>query len=208
MFLRVWPVSCRTLGPVAGFYEPRDPLQSDLVSQAVVKGKNVGSCLGDLFSVNWMEDDDLGKLSTETFKSQIAKVRKYDQIHASHTHTHTRTCKHKQKCKHKYKQKHALWHQGSQGSQGAWPFEQVTKLTNKSHVCSFGDKSFEDEAIGKVEASALKASGSVAATSGAVDARDIYVTQAYWAWQNSEGEAKDKAGENCSRSAETYLLLR
>lgn len=23
---------------------------------AMVKGKNIGSCLGDLFSVNWMED--------------------------------------------------------------------------------------------------------------------------------------------------------
>ncbi|CAJ1386680.1 unnamed protein product [Effrenium voratum] len=111
--------------------------------EAVVKGKNVGSCLGDLFSVNWMEDDDLGKLATETFKSQIAKV---------------------------------------------------TKLTNKSHVCSFGDKSFEEEAIGKVEAEALGASEvSVAATAGAVDARDVYVTQAYWAWQQATGVAKETA---------------
>ena len=29
--------------------------------EAVVKGKNVGSCLGDLFSVNWMQDDDQGQ---------------------------------------------------------------------------------------------------------------------------------------------------
>jgi legumain len=27
-------------------------------SDAVVGGKNIGSCLGDLFSVNWMEDTD------------------------------------------------------------------------------------------------------------------------------------------------------
>ena len=45
-----------------------------------MKGKNVGSCLGDLFSVNWMEDDDLGKLATETFKSQIAKAGKHDLV--------------------------------------------------------------------------------------------------------------------------------
>jgi len=107
---------------------------------AIVKGKNVGSCLGDLFSVNWMQDDDLGKFSSETFRSQIAKV---------------------------------------------------TKLTNKSHVCSFGDKSFENEAIGKVESQG--ALGASAAPSGAVDARDIYVTQAYWAWQRAEGAAKEKA---------------
>ena len=42
---------------------------------AMVKGKNVGSCLGDLFSVNWMQDDDLGKFKSETFRSQISKVR-------------------------------------------------------------------------------------------------------------------------------------
>ena len=93
---------------------------------ATVRGKNIGSCLGDLFSVNWMQDDDLGKFASETFSSQITKV---------------------------------------------------TKLTNKSHVCSFGDKSFLNEAIGKVEYSALAASAPDAAQ-GAVDARDIYVTQA------------------------------
>lgn len=27
-------------------------------SDAVVNGKNIGSCLGDLFSVNWLEDTD------------------------------------------------------------------------------------------------------------------------------------------------------
>mmetsp|Transcript_44266 Transcript_44266/g.105388 ORF Transcript_44266/g.105388 Transcript_44266/m.105388 type:complete len:441 (+) Transcript_44266:67-1389(+) len=116
---------------------------------AMVKGKNVGSCLGDLFSVNWMQDDDLGKLSSETFKTQIAKV---------------------------------------------------TQLTNKSHVCSFGDKSFEDEAIGKVESqTALAAS---APPKRSVDARDIYVSQAYWAWQRAEGEAKEKAWQRFLRVVE------
>ncbi|CAK8988586.1 unnamed protein product [Durusdinium trenchii] len=109
--------------------------------EAVVKGKNIGSCLGDLFSVNWMEDDDLGKLASETFRSQISKV---------------------------------------------------TKLTNKSHVCSFGDKSFEDEAIGRVEG-ALISDVFSDSSKGAVDARDIYVTQAYWAWQNAAVDQKEKA---------------
>ena len=108
----------------------------------MVKGKNVGSCLGDLFSVNWMQDDDLGKFKSETFRSQISKV---------------------------------------------------TKLTNQSHVCSFGDKSFEDESIGSVETASLSVSPSDAAQ-GAVDARDIYVTQAMWAWQHAADEAsKQKA---------------
>ena len=114
---------------------------------AMVKGKNVGSCLGDLFSVNWMQDDDLGKYSSETFQSQIDKV---------------------------------------------------TKLTNKSHVCSFGDKSFVDETIGSVETMAA-AAGSLSATTpdatqGAVDARDIYLTQAMWAWTRAaDEESKQKA---------------
>ena len=109
---------------------------------AQVRGKNIGSCLGDLFSVNWMQDDDLGKFSSETFGSQISKV---------------------------------------------------TKLTNKSHVCSFGDKSFLTEAIGKVESSALTTPATDALDS-AVDVRDIYVTQAFWAYQNAETkEARAKA---------------
>merc|ERR1712217_737987 len=43
-------------------------------SAAVVNGKNVGSCLGDLFSISWMEDADAGSLSTETLKTQIERV--------------------------------------------------------------------------------------------------------------------------------------
>ncbi|CAE7765034.1 Lgmn, partial [Symbiodinium microadriaticum] len=69
----------------------------------------------------------------------------------------------------------------------------VTKLTDKSHVCSFGDKSFEDEKIGSVETTSLSVSPSDAAQ-GAVDARDIYVTQAMWAWQHAaDWESKQKA---------------
>ena len=114
--------------------------------EAMVKGKNVGSCLGDLFSVNWMQDDDLGLFSSETFKSQISKV---------------------------------------------------TKLTNKSHVCSFGDKTFVEETIGSVETLAAAGSPSVSlpdASRGAVDARDIYLTQAMWAWTHAaDEESKKKA---------------
>ena len=108
---------------------------------AMVKGKNIGSCLGDLFSVNWMEDDDLGKLASETFRSQISKV---------------------------------------------------TKLTNQSHVCSFGDKSFENEAIGDVEVEGAALS-ETPSTDSSVDARDIYVSQAFWAWQNAPEELKSQA---------------
>ena len=31
-----------------------------------VDGVSVGSCLGDLFSVNWMEDSDHANMDTET----------------------------------------------------------------------------------------------------------------------------------------------
>ncbi len=31
-----------------------------------VNGKKIGSCLGDLFSVNWMEDTDKAKIGQET----------------------------------------------------------------------------------------------------------------------------------------------
>eukprot|EP00438_Fugacium_kawagutii_P012636 Skav215591 [mRNA] locus=scaffold666:132200:133360:+ [translate_table: standard] len=111
---------------------------------AMVKGKNIGSCLGDLFSVSWMEDDDLGKFASETFRSQISKV---------------------------------------------------TKRTNQSHVCSFGDKSFETEPIGDIEAEAMTAMSDVPVSGASqdVDARDIYVFQAFRAWQGATGELKDQA---------------
>ena len=35
-------------------------------SAATVDGKGVGSCLGDLFSVNWMEDADKADMNSET----------------------------------------------------------------------------------------------------------------------------------------------
>jgi len=40
-----------------------------------VDGTSVGSCLGDLFSVNWMEDTDAANLSTETLQEQFETVK-------------------------------------------------------------------------------------------------------------------------------------
>ena len=37
---------------------------------ARVDGTFIGSCLGDLFSVNWMEDTDAANISTETLQTQ------------------------------------------------------------------------------------------------------------------------------------------
>jgi len=41
--------------------------------EAMVDGKNINSCLGDLYSVSWMEDSDLGT-SHETLDAQTAAV--------------------------------------------------------------------------------------------------------------------------------------
>jgi len=41
----------------------------------LVKGKSLGTCLGDLFSVNWMEDSDRGD-KKETLETQYQKVKK------------------------------------------------------------------------------------------------------------------------------------
>lgn len=44
-------------------------------SDAKVDGKSIGSCLGDLYSVNWMEDSDKG-VDGETIEQQFLKVQK------------------------------------------------------------------------------------------------------------------------------------
>ena len=41
-----------------------------------VNGKSIGSCLGDLFSVNWMEDADKAKMNRETLQDQFKTVKK------------------------------------------------------------------------------------------------------------------------------------
>lgn len=40
-----------------------------------VDGKSVGSCLGDLFSINWMEDTDAADVKTETLQDQYETVK-------------------------------------------------------------------------------------------------------------------------------------
>lgn len=39
-----------------------------------VNGQHLGTCLGDLFSIAWMEDSDLGQGATESFATQIKRV--------------------------------------------------------------------------------------------------------------------------------------
>lgn len=43
---------------------------------AMVNGKNIGSCLGDLFSVNWMEDSDAKDITKESLQTQFDIVQK------------------------------------------------------------------------------------------------------------------------------------
>lgn len=49
-----------------------------------VNGKELGTCLGDLYSVNWMEDSDLTDLSGESLTDQFKLVRK--ATNRSHVH--------------------------------------------------------------------------------------------------------------------------
>lgn len=49
-----------------------------------VNGKELGTCLGDLYSVNWMEDSDLTDLSGESLTDQFKRVRK--ATNRSHVH--------------------------------------------------------------------------------------------------------------------------
>merc|ERR1712190_380067 len=44
-------------------------------SEAKVNGKSIGSCLGDLFSVNWMEDSDAQDTTKETLTAQFQSVK-------------------------------------------------------------------------------------------------------------------------------------
>jgi legumain len=48
-----------------GFYCPPDD---------VVGGKSIGSCLGDTWSISWMEDSDAADLTTETLDTQYAAI--------------------------------------------------------------------------------------------------------------------------------------
>jgi legumain len=54
-----------------GWYCPGSATGGDKVD-----GKEIGSCLGDEFSVRWMEDTDANDISTETVGQQFSKVLK------------------------------------------------------------------------------------------------------------------------------------
>ena len=43
-----------------------------------VNGKPINSCLGDLYSVNWMEDSDANNLNKETLGTQFANIMVLD----------------------------------------------------------------------------------------------------------------------------------
>ena len=43
-------------------------------SEATVDGVSIGSCLGDLFSINWMEDTEANNPDTETLLDQQSTV--------------------------------------------------------------------------------------------------------------------------------------
>jgi len=56
----------------------------------VVNGKHINSCLGDLFSVNWMENDDVSDKSKETLQQQFDTVKKEtDKSHVMNFGTKT-----------------------------------------------------------------------------------------------------------------------
>jgi len=44
-------------------------------SEAVVNGKSINSCLGDLFSVNWMEDADVADTTSESLQDNFGIVK-------------------------------------------------------------------------------------------------------------------------------------
>merc|ERR1719174_3691268 len=45
-------------------------------SDAKVNGKSINSCLGDLFSVSWMEDSDATDTTTESLNDQFSTVKR------------------------------------------------------------------------------------------------------------------------------------
>jgi len=49
-------------------------------SQAVVNGRSLNTCLGDLFSVNWMEDSDAEDVTKESLQKQYTTVREKTSI--------------------------------------------------------------------------------------------------------------------------------
>lgn len=101
-----------------------------------VNGKHIGSCLGDLFSIAWMEDSDIGDLQ-ESIETQVKRV---------------------------------------------------TTRTSKSHVTTFGDKSFQKEPFSNFELRSISSIDSMmplalAFEDSAWDVRDIPLQTAYYRWE-------------------------
>mmetsp|Transcript_7208 Transcript_7208/g.13235 ORF Transcript_7208/g.13235 Transcript_7208/m.13235 type:complete len:424 (-) Transcript_7208:1251-2522(-) len=69
MFAGLLPANTNIYGVTAS--NPNESSWATYCSpQDVVNGTEIGSCLGDLFSVNWMENSDSSNLATETLSSQ------------------------------------------------------------------------------------------------------------------------------------------
>jgi len=58
-----------------GTYCPQpDPVTHKEVFPEIM-GEKMRTCLGDLFSVNWMEDTDAEDISSESLEAQFEKVK-------------------------------------------------------------------------------------------------------------------------------------
>jgi legumain len=115
--------------------------------QDTVQGKSIGSCLGDEFSIHWMEDADVADFNSETIGQQV---------------------------------------------------QNVTTLTQKSHVMQYGDSTLDSEVIGHFEGSVDGARGyamGVTQDGGAVNSRDIEVHLAYYKVLRAKTAAERKMAE-------------
>merc|ERR1711972_249705 len=69
------------MGSIPGIYalSASNPTESSwgtyCGSEAKVNGKSIGSCLGDLFSVSWMEDTDAQDTTKEDLQTQFTTVK-------------------------------------------------------------------------------------------------------------------------------------
>jgi legumain len=49
----------------------------------IIQNTHINSCLGDLFSVNWMENDDSSDVTTETLQQQFTVVYQETSAYSS-----------------------------------------------------------------------------------------------------------------------------
>lgn len=117
----------------------------------VVNGKELGTCLGDLYSVNWMEDSDLTDLSTESLMEQFQRVKK--ATNKSHVHAF--------------------------GAKRV-PKEIVGNFQSNYDVGDASDASESGSKMTHSESSQLPVPGAVTASSSAVDAHDIDLVLAFY----------------------------